>query len=299
MSKIQKVTLLGKGTLGSAVLEQLLNAGFTVTVLSRTPDSVKGLPSGVKVDRVDYSSVESLATALRGQDAVVSTVGPGALSSQKLTIEACILAGVKRYIPSDYGAITTDPKAQTLPINRSTVEIQQYLAEKARSGDLEYTVLATGPFLDLLISWPFAVDFQNRSVELFDGGVHPFSTTRLATIGKAIAGVLRNTEATKNRVVYVHDIVLTQAKILALAKKYSAPGEKWTETVVDSQTELDKALDGIAKGGLDQRKSMALIKAALFSGKYATEYKSVDNELLGLGFLSEEELDAMFAAKSS
>jgi hypothetical protein len=246
----------------------------------------------VEVAQVDYSSVDSLVRALRGQDAVVSTVGAEAISGQKLVIDASIQAGVKRYIPSDWGALTTDPEAQALPVHAPVVEIQKYLAEKARSGDLEYTIFSTGPFLDFVISVPFAVDFANRIVELYDNGEHPFSTTSVASIGKAVVGALRNAEATKNRVLFVHDIVLTQAKLLALGKKHTALGEKWTENAVDSQAELQKVMDSIAKDGLDMPKSVALLKAALLSGKYAAEYKSVDNELLGLGLLTEEELEA-------
>lgn len=51
------------------------------------------------------------------------------------------------------------------------------------------------------------------------GGEHPFSTTSVARIGKAVAGALRNADSTKNRVLYVHDMVLAQRKVLALARK--------------------------------------------------------------------------------
>lgn len=251
----------------------------------------------MSVAEVDYTSVDSLVKALRGLDAVVSAVNNKAIGSQKVAIDASIQAGVRRYIPADWGALTTDPEAQKLPVHALSVDIQNYLKEKAQSGQLEYTIFATGPFLDLLISFPFAFDYANQKAELYDDGKHPFSTTTTANIGQAVAGALKNPESTKNRVIRIHDIVVTQAKLVALAKKYSPPGAKWTETSLDGDAELQKILDSIKTEGLDAPKAMALTKAALLSGKYAAEYKPVDNELVGLGFMTEEDLDALFAEK--
>ncbi len=101
-----------KGLLGSAVVDQLAAAGFAVTVLTRNRSSLKDLPSGIEAVEVDYNSVESLANALRGQDVIVTTTSAEALSNQKPIIDAAIAAGVKRFIPSDFGSFTHDPEAQ-------------------------------------------------------------------------------------------------------------------------------------------------------------------------------------------
>lgn len=246
---------------------------------------------------VDYSSVDSLAKAFHGQDVVISTVDAEAVSAQKIVIDACIQAGVRRYIPSDWGALSTDLKAQELPPHAPWVEIQKYLKAKAQSRQLEYTIFATGPFLDWIILSSFAFDYANRIAKLYDDGNHPFSTTSVASIGRAVAGALKNAEATKNRVVHIHDIVVTQAKLVALAKKYSPQAAKWTESSVDSQAELQKLLGSLEKDGMDVPKLIATITVAIQCGKYEAEYKIVDNELVGLGFMTEEDLDALFAEK--
>ena len=279
------------------VLDRLVDAGFSVTVLTRSRGSANGIPPGVEVVEVDYLSTDSLVRALRNQDAVVNTVTTEAVHGQKLVIDASIQAGVKRYIPSDWGALSTDPTVKELPVYAPMSDIQDYVAEKARLGQLEFTIFSTGAFLETVISMPFAFDFANRTAEVYDNGKHPFSTTSLASIGRAVAGGLRNAEATKNRVVYIHDLVVTQAQLVALAKKYSPPGEKWTETAVDSEAEFQKILSVIHSRGADFQTFVALLKAALFSGKFAAKYKHVDNELLGLGYFTEEDLDAKFAAK--
>lgn len=283
--------------LGDAILQQLIDAGFTVTVFSRTANFVDGLPSGARAVQVDYSSVESLVSALQGQDVVVSTVGTPGVSAQKTIIDAAIQAGVKRFIPSDWGSLSTDPSAISLPNNKIWVDIQNYLKKRAAAGDIEYTLFGVGPFLEYVINTPFVVDSQNHTVDLYDGGGHPFSTTSLSSIGKAVSGALKNAAATKNRLIRVHDIVVTQSQVLGLAKKYSAPDAQWTENAVDATKELEAILSTTKQGDLDVVKWIAILKAAIFGGKFAGEYKPSDNELVGLPILSWEDFEALFVAK--
>ncbi|GFF56722.1 hypothetical protein IFM62136_03199 [Aspergillus lentulus] len=298
MSSIQKVALLGKGFLGSAVLENLVNAGFTVTVFTRSRDSLQGIPAEVKVAEVDYSSAGSLEVALRGHDAVVSTLALQAIPLQKLAIDASILAGVRRFVPADFGALTVDPRADALPNHGRLLEIQQYLREKASSGELEYTIFAVGPFLENVLSKPFALNYESHTAVLYDDGNHPFSTTSVNTIGKAVAAALKDARATKNRVLRIHNTVLTQQKLLALARKHAAPGVVWKESRVDADAELASAIKRVTTGDLSPLALLAVIRAAVLGGKYEAEYKDVDNEWLGLGFLSDLELEKKFSAQT-
>ncbi|GIK05557.1 hypothetical protein Aspvir_009670 [Aspergillus viridinutans] len=194
-----------------------------------------------------------------------------------------------------FGALSTAPEAQDLPVHARSVEIQNYLKEKAHSGELEYTIFAVGVFLDYVVSRPTVVDSVNRTAVLYDGGEHPFSTTSVASIGKAVVGALKNADATRNRVLRVHDMVLTQRKVLTLAKKYTPPAEAWTESSVNAEAELADLLNQISEKGMEMPLVLGLLKAAVFGGKYPSEYKKVDNELLGLGIRGDEELEAMFA----
>ena len=111
MSTIKTVAIAGaSGHLGPAVLNTLLAAGiFEVTVFTRVSSNAT-FPSGAKVIPVDYASMESLTDALRGQDAVVSTLASVSLSAQFLMIDAAIAAGVKRFIPSEFGSNTYNAK---------------------------------------------------------------------------------------------------------------------------------------------------------------------------------------------
>lgn len=52
----------------------------------------------------------------------------------------------------------------------------------------------------------------------FDGGNVPFSTTRVSTLATALVNLVRNPEATKNGVLYIHDTITTQNELLACAQ---------------------------------------------------------------------------------
>ncbi|PSN74848.1 NAD(P)-binding protein [Corynespora cassiicola Philippines] len=295
MSSINNVVLIGKGLLGSFVLPALVDAGFTVTLLGRSEKSKQGLPSGAKFQVVDYTSIDSLEAAFRGQDAVVSTVGMEGIMGQKLMIDAAIKAGVKRFIPSDFGSSTTNPDAARFWHHIPMVEIQKYIKEKAEAGSIEYTILSMGGFLEFVIQYDFLIDWKNKSVEIWGDGNAGFSATSLEGVGKAVAGILKNLEPTKNRNIFVHEVVLSQNKLLELAKKRSAPETKWNVTHVD---DIEARLQNAEKAAVEKQdlpNTLALIKAAVLSGKFGAHYHQVDNDLVGLQLISDAELEAKVA----
>jgi uncharacterized protein YbjT (DUF2867 family) len=128
----------------------LKHSKFNITVLSR-PDSKSTFPPGVKVVRADYSSIESLTTAFKGQDAVVSLVGSPALNDQPRLIDAAIAAGVKRFIPSEYGANTPSERLrEILPLFNTKKEVVDYL--KSKEDHITWSGLITGAFFDWVSS---------------------------------------------------------------------------------------------------------------------------------------------------
>ncbi|OBR12537.1 NmrA-like family protein [Colletotrichum higginsianum IMI 349063] len=301
MSTFKNVALLGKGYLGSAILKELVEGGFNVTVLGRSESTKDGLPDGVGFKVVDFASIDSLTPALQGQDAVVSTVSKAGLLTQPVAIDACIKAGVKRYIPSDWGSFTTDPKAHSdlATVLGPMFNTQKYVIEKARAGEIEYTIFSVGGFIDLFTRIPVAFDFANKSIIMYDDGVHPFSITSIASIGKAVVGALKNPDATKNRNLKIHELLVSQAQLLALAKKLSPPGTQWKETKLDGKTEWENALKAVLEDPYNETKILEVIKTSLFSGRYESAYGKVDNELVGVPLLTEKDLEEKMAAAFS
>ncbi|GAB1311573.1 hypothetical protein MFIFM68171_01783 [Madurella fahalii] len=293
--KITKVALAGaSGNLGPAILQQLLVANFQVTVLTRTGGSAHSFPASVSVVHVDYNSLDSLVAALLGQDAVVSTIASAALAKQLLLVEAAARAGVKRFIPSDFGSNTVHPKTSTLPVYADKVAVQKALRNKAaQPGGLTYTIVLNGPFLDWGIMVGFVLGVKDRRAVLYDGGDRIFSTTTLATVGKAVAAVLSKPDETRNRPVYVHDTATTLKALYEKGKK-ATPGEKWTEEVVSTDDLLAEGWAELKKEHPDPRNfAMKFISAAIWGEGYGAHFEKTDNELLGIKELTEEEVQAI------
>ncbi|KAK1699960.1 hypothetical protein BDP55DRAFT_541561 [Colletotrichum godetiae] len=296
MSSFKNVALLGKGLLGTAVTTELANAGFNVTVFGRAESASEDLPAGVHYKAIDYSSIDTIATAIKGQDVIVSTLSKGGLLIQKTIIDAAIKAGVKRYIPSDWGSFTTDPKAaaELAVMMKPMTDTQNYLKEKA--SEIEYTIFSVGGFTDLVVKFPIAFDYANKTAVVTNGGHARFASTSLAGIGQAVAGALKNPEATKNRNLKLQELEVSQSQLLTLAKKYSPPGTEWKETELDGEAELEKNLKAAQEDPTNEFKMFGLLKAALLSGRYKSAYDKLDNELVGLPLLTEKDLEARFAA---
>lgn len=144
---------------------------------------------------------------------------------------------------------------------------------------------------------PFLLDLSNSSVEYFDKGEHPFSVTTLDGVGKAVVGTLKASAETKNRNIFVHQAVISQAKIASIVKKHCSPGRQWQETYVNAETKFQEALELATKTPGNIMSIMALLKATLLGGKFKAAYSTVDNSLVDLPMLSDEELESILVSK--
>jgi len=253
--------------------------------------------SSVKVVEVDYTSVESLAAALKGIDALVSTVGHAAIESQTILIDASIAAGVKRFIPSEFGSCTTNPKLVTFPMYASFYKIKRYLEEKAKAGKLTWTVLACGAFQEFLFGQPFFLDYANHKATLFDEGDNRTSSTSLPKIGKAAAEILKNAEATENKIVKISEVILTQNQLLGIAGELR-PDIKWETSKVPTSVLLKQGLDGVAAGDFSMPTMMKILAGTAMAGDtYGSAFDETDNDLLGVKKMTEDDLKKLVAEK--
>ncbi|KAK3337603.1 hypothetical protein B0T19DRAFT_490158 [Cercophora scortea] len=291
-STITKVALAGAtGNLGPAILNALVKAGFAVTVLTRQA-SPTSLPPSVTAVQVDYDSLDSLVAALTGQDALISTIAGTGLPKQLLLIDAAVQAGVKRFLPSEFGSNTLSPKTAALPIMQDKVAAQAALKAKAAANPgFSYTLVINGPFLDWCAAVGLTVDIKKKHIVLYDGGDRKYSTTTLASVGAAVVGVLKKPEETKNRAVYVQDIVLSQRELAEIAKRATGGAEGWTEEVSSTEEALGKAWTELTGEKPNPMVFfMEFLKAVIWGEGYGSQFEVVDNALLGLKGLTEEEV---------
>ncbi|MCJ1390052.1 hypothetical protein MMC18_002910 [Xylographa bjoerkii] len=293
MSSITRVALAGaSGNIGPAILDQLLNAGFRITVLTRK-SSTHSFPSSVTVIPVDYESLDSLTNALQGQDALVSTLASGASATQLLLVEAAAKAHVKRFIPSEFGYDSLNEKNRALPIFKDKVVVQDVLKKQAASSGMTYTLICTGPFLDWGIMAGFLMNLKGKSIDLFDGGHRAFSTTSLATIGKAVAGVLAQPEQTKNRAVYVQDTAPTLQQLAAMGKKATG-ADGWKENIASINELVEQAWAELKKDNPNPASFVyAFLKASIWGEGYGSHFQKLDNDLLGIKEMSDAEVQGL------
>ena len=257
-----------------------------MTVLSRS--SSNQVDPRVKVQVVDYSSLDSLIAALKGQDALVNTLGaiPGEIHLR--LADAAHAAGVQRYLPSEFGSNTANPLTSKLPIFSDKVSVVQRLQELSQQDKaFSYSSLITGPFFDWGVQNKFIINLDGPSTSIFDGGDNPFSTTTLPAIGKAVVGILQHPNETKNRYVYVSEAEVTQKQLL----QWSGKADQIQIESVDTADLEQQAYQAIKQSPPDVITfAVNLIRRAIFAKGYGGSFSETDNELLGIPRLTEAQI---------
>ncbi|KAF9768973.1 hypothetical protein IL306_013674 [Fusarium sp. DS 682] len=299
-SPIKNVALTAAtGDVGSVIFKKLTASGlFNVRVLSYS-GSTSSFPPGTDVVKVDFSSVESLTAALAGQDAVVSAVGMAGLTGQKVLIDAAIAAGVKRFLPSEYGGDLANPNARTIPPLRLKVEIEDYLearsAEPACQGKFTYTYIFTSVFLNWGLDIGLIMDIKDAVPRVWGSGDLPFHGVILESVGDAVVGVLRNPDQTANRPVYISNAVVTQNKLIQLVGELGLPGKESYKPELAQHRDIEEfvttAFKNLEAGvAFDSIGMMPFLVRSCFYPEYNNGKYGQDNELLGIKKLSDEEL---------
>lgn len=152
MSSLHNVIVVGAGGhLGPHVLRAFdSDSHFKVSILSRA-SSAATFPSHLRVHTVgdDYPQAD-LLEAFKGQDVVISTIATASAGVQKKLIDASVQAGVKRFVPSEFGCNVRNEKGfQVIPqYFGGKVDTVDYLKSKESEG-LTWTTFVTGSFFEL------------------------------------------------------------------------------------------------------------------------------------------------------
>jgi hypothetical protein len=288
------------GNLGIPILKALLDAGFPVTVLSRNGGNAAVLTPHPKIaiKKVNFDSVESLTSALHGVDVVISCVATLAIGSQNPLIDASVAAGVRRFIPAEFGMDSANELCAQLPVCAPKVDTQKYLQEMSKSNpNFTYTAIANGLFLDWGLKMNLILNMAEHSAILYNGGNVPFSTTNLTDVATAVLGVIRHQPQTANRIVYIHSALVTQNELIQYAKEID--GKDWKTDIQDTEDTRKESLVELAKG--PQGDIDAAMLGFCFCGSLTTEYgcdfsSHLDNILLGVKKLNKVELRALVAS---
>lgn len=171
---------------------------------------------------------------MRGQDVVISMVSGHATGSQNVLVDAAIAAGVKRFLPSEFGPPTQD--AKFLAVNPATlgpkIATVDYL--KTKESQISWTSIVTGSFFDwALQNGFFGFDISSKTAGLIDGGKSVVSASTLPYITETILACLKYANETKNEYVVIGELHVSQQDVLDAFEDIQ--GTKWNIKHLNSE----------------------------------------------------------------
>ncbi|KAH8670574.1 hypothetical protein BGZ61DRAFT_497717 [Ilyonectria robusta] len=242
-----KVCLVGgNGNLGTILLDGLVAAGdFTVTVAKRT--SSKSAPAHASsIEQItipDDMSVAGLADALRGQDVVIASFPLVDVNQHLRLVEAAALAGVKRFVPADFGSCdAASPNARRLlKLYRDKDLVRQKCEEIAAANEaFSWTALVCGHFFDYGVhDGLLHFDLENKTADILDDGSVRASASTLRRVAEGTVAALRRPEPTRNRTLYIQSFCRSQPEVLAALERVT--GVTWTRRTIDSKAYIEEA----------------------------------------------------------
>ncbi|OAT05438.1 isoflavone reductase, variant 2 [Blastomyces gilchristii SLH14081] len=244
------IVVSASGRVGATIVSALLNSahGYAVSTLSREGSSCIP-PVGVTSIKSDYTH-DSLVKSLKGQDVVVSAIGAAAVLEQIKLIDAAIEAGVKRFVPSDYGSDTRIKHSHLrVPFFPMKNQVFKYLEE--RQHKIEWTVFLSGPLLDETLRVDFlGFDIANKTTTFWDERYKNvrFSTARLTLVADAVAQALSPaiSPKTANQLLAIRDTTVTFAELLNALE--AATGSPWPLNHADLDELVEEGKLKAAKG---------------------------------------------------
>lgn len=255
---IQKVLLVGaNGSLGTVVLDALVQANFAVSVLIRSNSASEPAHSAsiAKIPISPEMQLDELVTALTGQDAVVAAFPLKDVNQHLRLVEAAYRAGVKRYIPADYGscdaASAQAQKHLQLYRDKHLVQLKcEKLGESAAAdgkGPFTWTSIVCGHFFDWgLHNNYFHLDLDTQTALILDAGDTKASASTLGRVAETVVRVLQRAEETKNRFVFVQSFCPTALEVVAALER--ATGSSWKKQHVDSNGVLAREQKKLEEG---------------------------------------------------
>ncbi|KAH8911598.1 oxidoreductase CipA-like protein [Coniochaeta sp. PMI_546] len=232
-----------------------------------------------------------MTDVLRGIDVVVSIVGNPGLDNQIPLIDAAVAAGVKRFIPSEFGSDPEHERNKPLPFYIRKLRILNHLKRKAAENqEFSYTRVTTHAFFDWGITEGFLLDPRAHKITIYNGGNTLFSVTTLRTIARAVVAITNNLEATKNRAIFIHDAAITQNQLVHYAKE--ADGIEWTVEHIDTKKLLNDSLEEMKKPNPDLAKAMrGFTFVAVYDEDHGPDLTDrLSNELLGIPVMTDKEI---------
>jgi len=236
---------------------------YQVSVLT-FPSQTLSLPTHVSPSAVEHKKSDftpkSLEAAFAEQDLVISTMSGGDNELQTRIIDAVLAAGVKRFIPHEFGHDTLNKGIQNrIPKYAGRAKVLKHLESKTNQ-EFDYIGIATGYTLDSnLISGTMGFDMQWHSATIHGIGTEPFAASSLERIGHVVVSVIQHWDVIKSDYIYAAGVVTSANEVLSCAEQ--ATGQEWTVGNHDVEDSVREGESRIERGFPDA--GMALLERSV------------------------------------
>ncbi|KAK7039511.1 NmrA domain-containing protein [Favolaschia claudopus] len=240
MSAYKSFAVVGGGLVGLPIVSALAAKNASVILLSRPGSSPKTVPPGVPVITVDFQDANAIAKVLQAHnvDVVLSTVATFAVAVQTTLVDASKIAGIKLFVPSEYGLPTeghsegplghkAEIAKQLKSANIPSTRIYVRCTDHTHHGLLIFR--QTGIFTDVL---PWLLNIGGKT-QLVGQGERKFSLTAVPDIAGFVAHVLTTSPASEleDRVLRLEGERITLNEIAA---QFNLKPE-YVETITDGE----------------------------------------------------------------
>jgi NAD(P)-dependent dehydrogenase (short-subunit alcohol dehydrogenase family) len=155
------------GNLGNRICRELVKRGAIVSAIVRTsadPEKVEILKNmGVNVHEINVNSTAEIALACTGADCVVSAVAGLSdviVEFQKTILDAAIVAGVTRFIPSDFCTDYND----LAPGENRNFDLRRQFRAYLDSSTIKSSSIFNGAFADILKYNTPVLNLKDKSI---------------------------------------------------------------------------------------------------------------------------------------
>ncbi|KAF7351368.1 NmrA domain-containing protein [Mycena sanguinolenta] len=239
-SPYKSFAVAGGGTVGLPIVNALAAKNVPVILLSRPGSAAKTVPPNVQVVEVDFSDTFQIARALQKHniDVVLSTLTTTAAAAQKPLVDGAKLAGVKLFVPSEFGSPTEGHTEGPLGAKN---EIAAYL----KSVGIPSTRIYAGLFMEFI---PWLVDYGNGGkIKVVGKGDAPVSYTSIADVAGFVAHVLTTLPPSEleNRILRLEG---ERSSLNDLAAQFKTSVE-YVDSITGEDGGLKTGLQGIMNSG--------------------------------------------------
>ncbi|KAK2037469.1 NmrA-like family protein [Colletotrichum somersetense] len=295
----KSVLIVGaNGTLGAKILDALVAAkSFKLSALKRAGSQSKLAYPAEQVQTIEVDddlSRECLEEAFKGQDVVIVSFRLRNLEQHLRIAEAASAAGVKHFMPADFGSIDADnPRARELiPLYRYKLAVRQKAQELSDNNpNFAWTGIVCGHFFDWGIKEGFLHAYLDRkAIDVIDGGNIKASVATLPRVGEAVVRILDLgvTEVTRNKTLFIQSFCITQNELLQSLEKTT--GSRWTVNKVESKSFIEEHKKKADAGDVEAIEDLVFAVGQLDANW--TERDGFAMKTLGL---EDEDLDAVIA----